>query len=92
MSNKTAKLYKGVLENAGLGEVSFYLKKVEQNLGYAMYALDNTNFKDVSAQSRKVADKLKALKNTILELDQEIEDLTTALIFEVEKSDETEGG
>jgi predicted translin family RNA/ssDNA-binding protein len=91
MINKTSKIYKGVLESAGLGEVAFYLKKVKQNLGYASYALDNTDFEEISAKSKKIDKKIEALKNTILELDEDIENLGNELCETLENTNETEG-
>lgn len=74
MGNKKF-LYSGVLENAGLGELSFYLRKSKQYLSYAMYSLDNTDFSDAAAKSKKVNKKVEELKQIILELDTEIEGL-----------------
>ena len=87
---RTSKAFKGVLENAGLGEVAFYLKKAKQQLAYAEYALDNTNFSDALSRSKKIEVKIQLIRNTILELDEEIENLGLDLINELEKIDESE--
>lgn len=90
MSNKTRLLYKGVLENAGLGEVAHFLKKAKTNLSYALYALDNTDFEEVGNKSKSINKKIELLKNTILEIDDEIDNLAGELANEVEKINETE--
>ena len=90
MGNKTVKIYKGVLENAGLGEVAFYLKKAKTYLSYSLYALDNTDFKDVTSKSKSINKKIELLKNTILEIDNEIDDLGLELANEVEEINEEE--
>ena len=88
MSNKTK--FRGVLENAGLGEVAFYLKKVKTNLAYAGFALENTQFEEVRNKSKKIDKKIELLKNTILEIDDEIDNLGLELAEELEKINETE--
>ena len=82
--------FRGVLENAGLGEMSFYLKKAKQYLSYAVFSLDNTNFSDVASQSKKVEQKLAQLRQTISELDEEIENLGTDLVKAVQEAHEKE--
>ena len=86
-----SKLFSGVLENAGLGEVAYFLKKSKHNLDMAEYALGNTNFDEITAKSAKLKQKMEKLHNVILEIDGEIEQLATELIAvadSVEESDE----
>jgi hypothetical protein len=89
--NSKSPIFRGVLENAGLGEVSFYLKKVKKYLEYVTFSLDNTNFDEVSRKSKKIAKRIEALKGSILELDVEIENLGMELVNELEKNEESEG-
>ena len=88
-NNKTA-IFKGVLENAGLGEFAFYLKKAKTNLGYAVYALDNTDFSEVTTKSKKIEQKIQLLRQTIVEIDEEIEGLGLEIAEAVEESERGE--
>ena len=90
MNPRHPKVFKGVLENAGLGEVAFYLKKAKQNLAYAGYALDNTDFDEVREKSKGINRKVELLKNTILEIDEEIDNLGLELMGAIEKVKESE--
>ena len=90
MATKTSKIFKGVLENAGLGEVAFYLKKAKQNLSYAEYTLSNTDFSEVASRSKTIDKKIQLLRNTILELDEEIENIGLDIVRELENINESE--
>lgn len=90
MRNKSSNLYKGVLENAGLGETAFYLKKAKTYLSYAEYALDNTDFESVVSKSKSLHQKIEGIKQLILELDDGIDSLGNELVEEIGNREEVE--
>lgn len=59
-SRKNLNFNRGVLENAGLGEAAFFLKKAKQNILYAAMALEHTDFSSF--------DELTALQANIVKL------------------------
>jgi len=90
---KNLKFYRGVLENAGLGEVSFFLKKAKQNILYAVMALEHTDlssFDDMNALQAKVV----KLRDFIAELSDDIERTEQSLVAAVvqKEFDEDEPG
>lgn len=71
-SRKNLKIYRGVLENAGLGEVAFFLKKAKQEVLYAAMALEHTDFSSFDEVSALQA-KLVKLRNLVAEVSGDIE-------------------
>ena len=59
-SRKNLNFNRGVLENAGLGEAAFFLKKAKQNILYAAMVLEHTDFSSF--------DELTALQANIVKL------------------------
>ena len=91
---KNPKFYRGVLENAGLGEVAFFLKKAKQNLLYAVVALENTDFSSFDELSAIQA-KIVKLRDFIAELSDDMEQTEQRLVAEVvrrESSEDSEEG
>jgi len=60
--NKRLRVDIGELEKAGLSEVTYFIKKAEKNIDYAMYSLDNTEFSAAVARLKVVSTKLKDMR------------------------------
>lgn len=61
-------MYKGVLENAGLTEVAYFLEKAKENVRYAVFALDNTDFDEARKSLPDVSGKFDELSRLLGEL------------------------
>ena len=73
-NNKTA--LKGILENAGLGEFSYYMNKSSRYAQYAGYALENTNFDSIKDCPATLKVKIDNLRKLAAEIVNEIETLS----------------
>lgn len=78
---KNIKFYRGVLESAGLGEVSFFLKKAKQDVLYATMALENTDFSSFDELPALQA-KIVNLRDFIANLSESIENAELKLVAE----------
>ena len=79
---KNLKIGRGVLENAGLGEVSFFLKKAKQNVLYAAMALEHTDFSSFD-ELPAIQAKLVKLRDLIAEVSDGIERTEQNLVAEI---------
>jgi hypothetical protein len=69
---KNLKMNRGVLENAGLGEVAFFLKKAKQEVLYASMALEHTDFSSFGELTALQA-KLVKLRDLVAEVSGDID-------------------
>ena len=76
---KNTKFYKGVLESAGLGEVSFFLKKAKQNILYAAMALENTDFSSLD-ELPAIQAKIVRLRDFVAEIGDDIDQAEQTLV------------
>ena len=82
--NKNLNKMKGVLETAGLGEFSYYMKKSGQYAQYAEYALENTNVDSLKGAPTSLKQKIDALRRLAAEIVYEIEQLPAQAIVVIE--------
>ena len=87
---KYLSFHRGVLESAGLGEVSYFLKKARQQLENARFALEHTEFSDdvtsIDAVSSKILDLNRNIVEMFVELDRaELQLATSASNREAEE-------
>jgi hypothetical protein len=61
-NSKNIKIYSGALEKAGLSEVSYFIKKAERNIDYALYSLEGTKFKAAENKLKSISDKLDDMR------------------------------
>jgi hypothetical protein len=78
---KNLKFNRGALENAGLGEVAFFLKKAKQEVLYAAMALEHTDFSSFDEVTALQA-KLVKLRDLVAEVSGDIEQAGIALAHE----------
>lgn len=87
---KNLKFYRGVLENAGLGEVAFFLKKAKQEVLYAALALEHTDFTSYNEVIALQA-KLVKLRNLVAEVSGDIDRTEQSIASEIiEREDDTD--
>ena len=79
---KNLKFYRGVLENAGLGEVAFFLKKAKQEVLYAALALEHTDFSSYNEVIALQA-KLVKLRNLVAEVSGDIDSTEQSIASEI---------
>ena len=81
MNTKTGRekprFYRGVLENAGLGEAAFFLKKAKQDVLYAATAIEHTDFSAIEVAG--LQGKIDGLRNLIAEVSGDIENAESGL-------------
>lgn len=85
----------GALENAGLGEFAYYMKKAGQYTAYAEFALDNTNFDALKGRPTEISEKIVKLRKMANELIFEINNLpaeASEATYENDERNEKEGG
>ena len=87
---KNISFYKGVLESAGLGEVSYFLKKAKQNLAHASFALENTDFSSVIEDMASLSDRIDGLKESMNVINLDIEKVELGLVNRVVSAEEEE--
>lgn len=78
---KNLKFSRGVLENAGLGEVAFFLKKAKQEVLYAAMALEHTDFSSFDEVTALQA-KLVRLRDLVAEVSGDIDGAAQSLATE----------
>ena len=86
ISREKTRFYRGVLENAGLGEVAFFLKKAKQNILYAEMALQHTDF----SSTRHIAamqDRIGQMRDLMAALSGDMEKTEAELISAVAKKE-----
>lgn len=76
---KNSKFHRGVLENAGLGEVAFFLKKAKQNILYAATALEHTDFSSFDEFSALQANVVR-LRDLVAEVSDGMEKAELQLV------------
>lgn len=81
---KNPNFYRGVLENAGLGEVAFFLKKAKQNILYAEMALEHTDFSSFDELTAIQANVVR-IRELIAAVSDGMEKAEGGLIAEVAK-------
>jgi hypothetical protein len=79
---KNPKIYRGVLENAGLGEVAFFLKKAKQEILYAVMALEHTDFSSFD-EFNAIQAKIVKLRGLITEISDDMSRAEKRLMDEV---------
>lgn len=79
---KNLKFYRGVLENAGLGEVAFFLKKAKQEVLYAALALEHTDFSSLD-EVTAIQAKLVRLRDLVAEVSNDIDTTEQKLASEI---------
>jgi hypothetical protein len=78
---KNLKIHRGVLENAGLGEVAYFLKKAKQEVLYAAMALEHTDFSSFDEVTALQA-KLVKLRDLVAEVSGDIDRTEQAIASE----------
>jgi hypothetical protein len=68
-------IYKGVLESAGLGEVAYFLEKAKENIRYAAFTLDHTDFDTAKRSLHASAGRFDDLGRLLAELQQAVESI-----------------
>jgi hypothetical protein len=81
------KFYRGVLESAGLAEVSFFLKEAEKNILYATIALENTDFSSFD-ELHALQAKIVKLRGFVAEIGEDMGRAELELVAAVEKKEE----
>jgi hypothetical protein len=71
--SKNAVFCRGELESAGLAEVAYFLKKAKQNIEYARFALDSTDFSVVSDMLNPAENKIAEIAALIVSTRRSIE-------------------
>lgn len=85
-SRKILKFNRGVLENAGLGEVSFYLKKAKQDILYATIALEHTDLSSFS-EFTAIQANIVILRNLIVTVSEGMDQAECSIIAAVVQKD-----
>lgn len=88
LGRKYLSFHRGVLESAGLGETAHFLKKARQNLEYAKFSLDNTEFADELTAFDSVSSKISELNRLIVETRVELDRAEHVLAISATDRDE----
>jgi hypothetical protein len=86
-SRKNLRFYSGVLENAGLTEVAYCLKKAKQNIAYADFAFQNTDFEESKSHIADCSRKLIELSGLIRSVQESIDQAEQSAVQSVIKRD-----
>lgn len=72
---KNTFIYKGVLESAGLSEVAYFLEKAKENVRYATFALEHTDFETAKQSLHASAGRFDDLGRLLSELQTAVESI-----------------
>ena len=83
-SRRNLRFHAGVLENAGLGEAAYFLKKARTFISYAQYALEHMDpGGHIDAGNAKIGEVVEKIAEALAEL----ESGERALVLEKEQAD-----
>lgn len=89
-SSKTIGVQRGALEAAGLGEVSYFLKKARQQLEHAKYALDEIDFSRSAELLSDAQSRIDAMDRMMVEIRVDLEKAEQAALLTVEEKEDSE--
>ena len=90
MNSKKTVFQRGVLENAGLGEIAYFLKKAKQNIDFARFSLQNTDFSESAAVFDTVSSRATAMDTLLVEMRDEIDRVSVVILDTAREAEQRE--
>jgi len=89
-SSKSLRFHKGILENAGFGEISYFIKKAKQNVVHASHVLRDTEFEESKEHIRNGAALIADLTEKVSMLQAALENVEWAAMRKLQDDEDKE--
>jgi hypothetical protein len=89
-SRKNTVFHRGYLESAGLGEVSYFLKKARLNIDYAIFSLEHTDFSEAGKILSDAETAVGDINRMIIGLRAKLDDAEVSIVNASENLEETD--
>lgn len=88
ISRRIAVIHKGALEAAGLGEVSYFLRKARQQIDHARFALENIDFSRSAEMLDSTGARVDEIEKLMLDMRDDLSRAEQAALGSVEEKEE----